>query len=390
MNASATTAIWKAISSARKAAEAIYAAADGGDLQPEVAILTDDSSMGHLIADGIGNSLDATMHPGSWLNDLQTYAGAIGTPIRHYHLRDLLLPKVDVEKLLAPIKLAILPNAFQMSGGLKDAVQNLLASNGRTIVYYYAPNVLDGSGGLQDSGVSDVVGCDMVRGNGSRSFVSEVVRGKAGTAAVPEVVAASVVAPGGCPDFRALQGRVFEATLSLAPSPGGPAGAASPWYHLDESGAAAERGQCSVLARYKPAAGSNGGEGPAAAVCASKADHTAILTAAPFPASALRLIAEAAGVHMFLNTTSALPPPTAGAYLHDASADGVEALGSGVLVRGGPGAAASVPRVVSLPTRPHGWAVTDETGASVCRRCHAFSCALAAGEVAAYVVTVEK
>ena len=336
------------------------------------------------------------MHPASWLNDLQTYAAAIGTPIRHYHLRDLLLPHASVEKILKPIKLAILPNAFQMSkGGLKGAVQSLLASNGRTVVYYYAPNLLDASGGLQDSGVSELVGCDMVRGNGSRSFVSEFAHDDPATRAAPALseAAASFAAPPAasgpirCPDFSTLNGRVYEPTVEENPSPGGVAGAVSPWFHL--SSAAAEQNQCTVLARYTTTAGSSA-PGPAAAVCASNADHTAILTASPFPAAALRLIAEAAGVHMYLNTTTTLPASTPGAYLHDAVSDGIEAAGSGLMVRGGPAAKAAAPREVSLPSRPHGWAVTDEKGATVCRYCHGFSCALDAGGVAAFVVAVEK
>jgi hypothetical protein len=83
-----TLALWAAIASARRAVERAFNASSAQDqgagaalLRPEVAVLYDDASLGYLRADGVG-TLDATVHPAEWLNDLQGYAASLGTPVR--------------------------------------------------------------------------------------------------------------------------------------------------------------------------------------------------------------------------------------------------------------------------------------------------------------------
>ena len=125
-------------------------------------------------------------------------------------------------------------------------------------------------------------------------------------------------------------------------------GVLDPYYLLDESpdAAARDHGRCQVLARYtslpEPGSRSQGRHStsatgtppPAAAVCSTQETHTTILSAAPFPAEALRRIALAAGVHLYLDTrettrtTTGLPSTTC-------TGDGVEVAGSGLLVRAG-------------------------------------------------------
>jgi hypothetical protein len=68
-NATKTAAIWGAISSARNIVASIFAA-PGGDLQPEIAVFTDDVSLGYMRANGMGY-VDDTIHPAQWLNDME-------------------------------------------------------------------------------------------------------------------------------------------------------------------------------------------------------------------------------------------------------------------------------------------------------------------------------
>ena len=108
---------------------------------------------------GVG-TLDATIHPASWLNDLAwqvrkleplrlsllqfgTYVcctglickfltlqiSELGAPVRHLHLRDLLLPAEQIDPVLQHLKLVVFPNAFTLSDSLKAAISKLQAKN---------------------------------------------------------------------------------------------------------------------------------------------------------------------------------------------------------------------------------------------------------------------
>ena len=147
VNHTKTEAIWAAIASARKAVETIYHAPVASSsasapapavapalapalasLQAEIAVFTDDVALGHLRANGVG-TIDATIHPAEWLNDLQVYTGQVGAPVRYFHLRDLLLPSTQMASALSGIKLAIFPNAFVQSEELRTVIAQLQSHN---------------------------------------------------------------------------------------------------------------------------------------------------------------------------------------------------------------------------------------------------------------------
>lgn len=237
------------------------------------------------------------------------------------------------------------------------------------LLYYYAPNAVDELGELSGSGVADVIGCPIKRGVGNHTFASEF-RASASSSGVAS----------SCPDFSLLAGEHYEPTVSSQPGPPtGPSAVLDPWYYMDED--AADAAGCRVLARYadtdKPSTS------PAAAVCRAQEDSTTILTAAPLPAAALRLVAEAAGVHIFLNTSADVRTTTC-------NGDGVEAAGAGLLIRAGVTAESWTPRQVALPPSTAGWSVRDEAGEMVCQHCAAFTVALGPGQVAAFVVEPEQ
>ena len=126
----------------------------------------------------------------------------------------------------------------------------------------------------------------------------------------------------------------------------------------------------------------------------------------------MRLIAQAAGVHLWMDTAAGLPvnascpcnahvprAPNASSGRAMAAAavccvqavDGIELSGSVVVLRGGGAAAAAHRRVVVLPPRAGsdgGWDVRNETGAAVCEGCRGFSYALGPGDTAMFTLTL--
>jgi len=400
-NASATAAIWGAVKSARAAVERGWRA-DTAVLKPEVAVFTDDESLAHLRADGIG-TMDATLHPAEWLDDMQVEVAALGAPVRHYLLRDLLRP--DAATAFGNVKLALLPNAFAMDAVMTAAVATLAQGN-RTLVSYYAPAAVDvsalasaGSAGLEGAAarVSAMTGCPMVRGKGSHSLQSEFVQ-KTGQ---------NTDVNGGCAGLLgALKGSRYGPTASLNPAPAGtgPSSVLDPFFTLDETAnAAADAGsQCAVLARLY--VGDDGKTQPAAATCSGGGGGgRSVFSSAPFGWRALRLIAQAAGVHLFLDTVAGLPvnsscPCAAGGNTAATrccvrAVDGIELSGSALILRGGGAASNETSRVVTLPPRAGegegkgGWEVKDEKGAVVCKGCASFRYALGAGESSLYTVS---
>jgi len=134
-----------------------------------------------------------------------------------------------------------------------------------------------------------------------------------------------------------------------------------PWFYLNEQSTASWGSTCTVLGRYA----NDAALGKASLVLADHRTHRVIFSSAPsLPPAALRAFAADAGVHL---------------YLEPNATDGVEALGAGVLLRGGVAAAAA--RKVSLPARTGGWNVVDEEGDTVCSSCRSFAARLNPGDV---------
>jgi hypothetical protein len=154
--------------------------------------------------------------------------------------------------------------------------------------------------------------------------------------------------------------------------PSGPSGVLDPWFTLK-----AASQQCSVLAHYAAAAGESGAAaaGPvAAATCSSAGAAATIWSAGPLPSEALHLIAKAAGVHIYLPGSST---PTA---------DGVEAAGAALMLRGGSNTTAAEQKTVLLPPRDGGYRVLDESETVVCEGCDRFAYSLGPGDAAMYRV----
>ena len=89
----------------------------------------------------------------------------------------------------------------------------------------------------------------------------------------------------------------------------------------------------------------------------------------------------------YLNTTVGTKTEPNGLLTTTCTGDGIEASGSGMLVRGGHQATADRPITVTLPARTDGWHVVDEHGVVVCKGCHTFESALDAGQSAAFVIS---
>jgi hypothetical protein len=257
------------------------------------------------------------------------------------------------------------------------------------VLFYFAPNALNASGGFSSSGdeVGAFIGCPMVRGNGSHSFVAEFT---------PPVGSTTHAKPSqkACADFSSLAGQHYQPTVSAQPGPSsGPSGELEPYYFLDESVPA--RG-CQVFARYatmgeRTSSAAISPTAPAAGVCSVKTNHTIMFSASPLPPEALRRIAVAAGVHLYLNTTVGAKTGPTGLLTTTCNGDGVEASGNGIFVRAGHQATPDRPRKVTLPTSANGWHVVDERGVVVCNGCvNGFESALGAGESAAFVVTQQR
>jgi hypothetical protein len=117
-----------------------------------------------------------------------------------------------------------------------------------------------------------------------------------------------------------------------------------------------------------------------------KTNHTVMFSASPLPPEALRRIAMAAGVHLYLDTKVGTKTGPTGLLTTTCTGDGVEASGNGIFVRAGHQATTDRPLQVTLPERANGWHVADERGVVVCSGCNVFESVLGAGESAAFVV----
>jgi hypothetical protein len=176
--------------------------------------------------------------PSEWLNDLTLHIMQLGAPAGKYHIRDLLLPASVA--VFANIKVAVFPNAFVLDDELRLAIERFAAAQTRTLVFYYAPGILNPDDGLINATrVSEVVGCQLSRGRGNHSLTSTFVdavaagiaSGEAAVAGAAErAVGKMAPAEGGqdvasatstttMPDFSLLAGMRFAPTFEGAAGP---------------------------------------------------------------------------------------------------------------------------------------------------------------------------
>ena len=399
-NATTTTAIWNAAASARTAAAKIYNMSADAPLllQPEIAVFYDDTSFGHLRLNGVGTGLDYVA-PGEGMEDLPSIITQTGAPARHYHISDLLLPSRATT--FASIKLALFPNAFVLDDELRSAIAAFANDSTKVLLFYYAPGIIDAStGSINVDGVRQLIGCPLLRGAGNHSMqtvfvpvVEEQHRHHQG-----KDKGKYHGSDGGTgdndnnrmPNFTTVVGQVYSNTVdSVAGPSAGPSGVLDPWLHLDEGDAAtpntnhssssssssSSETECVVLGRYVD--GNVEGTVPPASLVWSQTRRI-LFSSAPLPAAAFRLAAQAAGVHLYLDTTTDEQPTVL-------SGDGVEAAGVALLLRGGASSSGGFSKTVTLP---HVAVVNDEGGNVLCKRCTVFNVTLGAGEVKLFYVTV--
>jgi hypothetical protein len=183
-----------------------------------------------------GTGLDFVA-PSEWLNDLTLHITQLGAPAGKYHIRDLLLP--GSAAIFANIKVAVFPNAFVLDDQLRLAIQTFAAAQARTLVFYYAPGILNPHDGLINvTRVGEVVGCPLSRGRGNHSLTSTFVDAAAASIAGGEVAVAGAakravvkMAPAEegkavtsatattMPDFSSLAGMRFAPTFEGAAGP---------------------------------------------------------------------------------------------------------------------------------------------------------------------------
>jgi len=223
-------------------------------MQPQVAIFIDDLSPAYLPlagpAGGHGEFNFATnMQP------VEALAG-IGAPVRHYLLSDLLLPSFDASQ----IRLAVFPNAFRVTSALANAIHTKLEGAGRTLVYLYAPGLLNDSEVATTAAMTSLTGIQLVRGTGPASLTTEFADA------------------GPIPAIRAQAGSRYGVTYGV-----------DPWFYSDDA-------NVTVLGRYF-------GRGQAALVLREFGDYRVLFSGSPeLPAAIYQGLAEYAGVHRYATT----------------------------------------------------------------------------------------
>jgi hypothetical protein len=179
----------------------------------------------------------------------------LGTPIKHYLLSDLLNSNLD----LSAIKLAILPNAFNVPQNLRQAIDTKLKTPGRTILFIYAAGYMSQDAPASVSSISAFTGINVSLGSSTpvKPVLSE--------------------------NFT-INGQ----TIS-----GGPSYPLTPWFFVNDSGATTD-------GRYNTITGA-----PVSlarkTIAVTGGSYTSILAAAPsLPLNVLRNISERAGVFHFV------------------------------------------------------------------------------------------
>jgi hypothetical protein len=214
----------------------------------QVAVFTDDLSANYVAAftpAGV-NSFQFGADLGFTLYDKLS---RLGTPVKRYLLSDLLNPNLD----LSFVKLAVLPNAWNVPANIRSAIDTRLRTAGRTLLFVYAAGYMNDDGAASAGNISAFTGINVAAG--------------AGTPTLQE-------------SFN----------VNGIPVSGGLPYSITPWFRISDAGAGA-------LATYSVAGGTSLAR---KAIPVAGGSYSSVLAAAPtLPLEMLRKISEDAGVFHF-------------------------------------------------------------------------------------------
>jgi hypothetical protein len=273
---------------------------------PEVAVFVDEKSpayqpvIGQEANDNYGRAEDFYMH------SLQQISKA-GLAYREYLLSDLLLGNIP----LGSVKLAIFLNAFNVSTEIRQAIKTKLENSGRSLVFVYAPGLMDETDQASVDKLTALTGMNIVQGAGS-------LNGPVNTN-VPFPVSGVNLAPFGIADN----------------------GSWSPWFYVQDAAA-------SSLGTYT-------NNGLSSLAYKAENGYSVLYSALPqIPAAFYRYYAGNVGVHFFTNVLG----------------DEVEAGGNTLLVN----IPNPQTRTISLPWQVHS-VVEDRWGQTTtkCTNCSSFT-----------------
>jgi hypothetical protein len=248
--ASDSDALWANLTNAFTAINKIQMGAPNR-FDAQVAVFVDDLSPNYIA--GFTPAGDSSFGFSTDLyNALEDSLSHLGTPVKHYLLSDLLKSNID----LSTMKLAILPNAFNVPSNIRQAIDTKLRTPYRTLLFLYAAGYLNADSPASVSNISSLTGINVSLGSGTPPL-SETF------------------------------------TVNGQSIPGGPGYPLTPWFTVTDTAALAE-------GWYSAAPGS-----PVSlarkVIPISGAQYTSIFAAAPnLPLPVLRHISEAAGVHHYV------------------------------------------------------------------------------------------
>ena len=281
----------------------------GPQLTPEIAVFVDDLSSAYLPVGGVagqGGNFNRRIQ-----KDVTAVLSRLGTPVRHYLLSDLAHPQFPHDK----IKMAVFLNAFRVDSTMRQHIENKLEQNGKSLVYIYAPGVMDENEEVSGALASELTGIALELNLNPASLTTEIQ------------------GDGPIPELTAISGTLY-----------GPDYGVSPWLHSED-------GDADVLGRYF-----GRGSGAASFVYRDMGTHKVVFSGAPsLPVEAFIGLAKDAGVHIYSNTPG----------------DNVEANGNALMLHvdtDSPGT-----RTIQLPF--NAFVVTEDTLGSeveVCTNCSSF------------------
>ncbi|MCP3100549.1 chitobiase/beta-hexosaminidase C-terminal domain-containing protein [Myxococcus sp. K15C18031901] len=261
-----SASLWSTLKNTSTVASSVASA--GSAYSPQIAVFVDEPSVAHQPLDGLGGDLAYPFALASLQSQVESLS-RVGAPVRHHLFSDL--ATMDTSNL----RLAIFLDAYKLSDADRQRIQQKLAGGGRTLLYVYAPGVIDGNGNAADANLTATLGMPVSRRAAGANFAAaSYVDG----AAYPADGAGLALALGSFP----LQYRV-----DVGASGGGLCANAASVNCLDSR----------MLSRY---AGSTDVAFAVKRVADGFGSYKVAYAAAPgLPTSMLRDVARDAGVHVF-------------------------------------------------------------------------------------------
>ncbi len=301
-----STDIWLNVALMRERFERLQNTS-GPRMTPEIAVFVDDRSSAYLPVGGVGGQ-------GGDFNrriqkDVTSVLSRLGTPVRHYLLSDLAHPQFPHDE----IKMAVFLNAFRVDETKRQHIRNKLEQGGKTLVYFYAPGVMDENEEVSAALASDLLSISLHMNSDPASLTTEIQAG------------------GPIPEITALAGAHY-----------GPGYGVAPWFHTEDP-------DVEIMGRYF-------GRGDASFVFRDMGTHKVVFSGAPsLPVEAFIGLAREAGVHIYSSTPG----------------DNVEAHGNALMLHNDtdyPGV-----RTIELPFAA-GRVIEDTLGSEVevCTNCSTF------------------